>query len=280
MPQVRVAVCTNRPPEALSGCLGALAHEDADVLVVASGVDPAPYAGAGVEVLHEPAPGLSAARNRALAACAEDAVVAYVDDDAEVDRGWLAAMRAAWEAAGPRVGCVGGPIRARYPGGRPVWLGDAIEPMLTTLDLGPEPRDLDPDRQAVFGANMAFRVAALREAGGFDPAWGHRGATTFFGEDDEAQLALVRHGWTVRYEPGPSVVHVIDPARATPRALLRRRYAHGRAVALRGRRDRRTAARWLVTNAAQAPLALVRGDRAEAMERALYAAENLGVLRA
>jgi cellulose synthase/poly-beta-1,6-N-acetylglucosamine synthase-like glycosyltransferase len=260
--------------------LGALDHEGADVLVVASGVDPSPYARTGVEVVHEPVPGLSAARNRALAACPEDGVVAYLDDDAEVDPGWLEAMTAAWAAAGPRVGCIGGPIRARFPGGRPDWLGPAIEPMLTTLDLGPAPRDLDPDRQAVFGANMAFRVAALREAGGFDPAWGHTGRTTWFGEDDEAQLALVRRGWTVRYEPGPSVVHVIDPARATIRGLLRRRYAHGRAVARRGRRDRATAARWLASNAAGAPVALARGDRARAMERALYAAENLGVLRA
>ncbi len=203
MSRVRVAVCTNRPPAALSGCLAALAAEGADVLVVASGVDPAAYAADGLEVLAEPAPGLSAARNRALAACAGEDVVAYVDDDAEVRPGWLAALTAAWDAAGPRVGCIGGPIHARFPGGRPDWLGPAIEPMLTTLDLGPAARDLVPGEQSVFGANMSFRVAALREAGGFDPAWGHSGDRAWFGEDDEAQLALGRRGWTTRYEPGP-----------------------------------------------------------------------------
>ena len=194
-------------------------------------------------------------------------MLAFVDDDAEVAPGWRAAMEAAWAAAPARTGCVGGPIEPCFTAGRPAWLGDAILPMLTTLDLGPAPRELDPRAQTVYGANMAFRAGALREAGGFDPRWGHAGPRTWFGEDDEAQLALARAGWRVRYDPGPRVVHVIPPERARLPALLRRRFRHGAAVAARGRRGPRLALRWLATNLAGVALAAAparRGPRRRA----------------
>ncbi len=290
MGDLRVAVCTNRSPAAVVGCLRALAREGAEgALLVVSGLGPeatAAHASAlaavlpGARALREPAPGLSAARNRALAACGQHDVLAFLDDDAEVDLGWRAALTAAWDAAGPRAGCVGGPVRPRFPAGRPRWLGDAILPMLTALDLGPAPRALDPERQALAGANFSFRVGALRAAGGFDPRWGHAGARAWFGEDDEAQLALAHAGWEIRYAPAPSVVHVIPAARARPGALLRRRFRHGAAMARRGRRTRARGARYLISNAVLAPVALARSGRARAMERLLHVAENLGVVLA
>lgn len=291
---LRIAVCTNRLPAAVRGCLRALAADgagraDGDVLVVLSGLPAADVAGhrdavapvlPGAVVLEEPVPGLSAARDRAVAACGEDDLIAFVDDDAEVVPGFRGALRRAWDEADPRTGCLGGPVHARFPAGRPAWLGDAIVPMLTALDLGPAPLTLDPARQALVGANLSFRVAALRAAGGFDPRWGHAGARAWFGEDDEAQLALARLGYGVGYVPGPAVLHMIPASRTRPRALLERRFRHGAAMARRGRRPRSVAARWLASNALLAPVAFTRGDRARAMERLLHAAENLGVLLA
>jgi glucosyl-dolichyl phosphate glucuronosyltransferase len=286
---LRVAVCTNRPPAAVRGCLRALAADGAgdDVLLVSSGLtdsEAAAHEAALAAVLpaatglREAVPGLSAARNRALAACGEDDLVAFVDDDAEVVPGYRSALAAAWAEEGPRTGCLGGPVHARFPAGRPDWLGDAVVPMLTALDLGPAPLVLDPSRQALAGANLSFRVAAIRAAGGFDPRWGHAGARTWFGEDDEAQLALARLGYAIRYVPGPAVLHMIPPARTRPRTLLSRRFRHGATVARRGRRSPALAARWLASNALLAPVALLRGDRRRAMERLLHASENLGVL--
>jgi len=126
-------------------------------------------------LLHEPRPGLSLARNRALEACDEDDVLAFVDDDAIVFPGWLGALEAAWRDAGARTGCLGGPILPRFPAGRPDWLSDALLPALTVLDLGPAPLVLDPSTTTVYGANVSFRVGPLRAVGGFDPAFGHAG---------------------------------------------------------------------------------------------------------
>jgi hypothetical protein len=273
---IRVAVCTNREPDAVRPCLDALAREGADVLVVVSGGSGAFPA---AHVLHEPRPGLSLARNRALAACADDDILAFVDDDALVESGWLAALHAAWADAGERTACLGGPIRPRFPAGRPAWLSDALLPALTVLDHGPDPLVLDPETTTVYGANISFRVGPLRAVGGFDPAFGHSGARVGFSEEDEAERALHAAGHEIRYDPRPRVAHVIPPERARLGAIARRRHAYGRVLGARGARSRVVAARTALRGALGAPLAAVRGDRARAAERLVRAAENAGVLR-
>jgi GT2 family glycosyltransferase len=60
----------------------------------------------------------------------------------------------------------------------------------------------------VFGSgnNMAFDVAALRAAGGFDPALG-AGTRTRGGEDLDAFLNILLAGGTLVYEPAAIVHH-------------------------------------------------------------------------
>src|SRR3954467_5462835 len=94
--RIRVAVCTNRAPEAVREALAAIAADapEAARALVTSGLAPAAVdahrtAAPGWEVLAEPEPGLSRARNRALAwAAGDDEVLAFVDDDAVVEPGW------------------------------------------------------------------------------------------------------------------------------------------------------------------------------------------------
>lgn len=287
MPPLRVAVCTNRRPEAIRPSVAALLEQvpRARVEIVASGlgralVEAHRAAFAGVEVLVEPEPGLSRARNRALARCADDEVLCFVDDDALAMPGWWDALRGAWEAAEPDVACIGGPIVPRYAVEPPAWLSPAILPALTVLDLGPSPLDLDPTVTTVYGANVSFRAGPLCEAGGFDPAFGHSGRRVFFSEEDEAQRALAARGYRVRYVPDAAVWHIIPPARLTRRAFVRRRFAYGRALGIRGARARRVALRVGARAAlGVVPAALTR-RQALAMERAVRAAENAGVLTA
>jgi GT2 family glycosyltransferase len=280
--RLHACVCTNRPPPIVAPCLDALRAQGADVLVVLSGVAAGDGGriGARARVLTEPRPGLSRARNRALAECEDGDVIAYVDDDAIVGDGWLDAMRAAWERADARVACIGGPIRPRFQGPRPAWLSDRLLPVLTTLDYGPEGRDLDPFTTTVYGANVAFRAGPLRDVGGFDPGLGHGGRPTGFGEEDEAERALSRAGYVVRYEPGPWVWHVIPADRTACGGFLRRRLGYGVGLGARGARGPGRAARQLASSAAGVPVAALRGDAALAMERATRVAENAGVLLA
>jgi glucosyl-dolichyl phosphate glucuronosyltransferase len=274
---LRVAVCTNRSPDAVAEALEALRGQvDGDALaVIASGRrDP--------EFLSEPRPGLSHARNRALAWAAEVGadVLAFVDDDAVVDPGWYSALKARWDEAPADVACIGGPIRPRFSAPPPAWFSHGIAHVLTLLDRGDAVRDIDPDVEAVYGANVSFRVEPLRAVGGFDPSLGHAGARVFFGEEDDAQRALVRMGYRVRYVPDAGVTHVIPPDRLTRGSFLRRRFAFGATLGRRGARGRGPAARQALASGLGAAAAAVTGRDALAMERAVRAAENFGVLSA
>ncbi len=308
MTTVVVAICTNRAPADVRRCLAALVAEaPARLLLVTSGLDAAAVAaheravghviaarlapcstaaGEGhmsatepsITVIGEPEPGLSRARNRALAACRDDEVIAFVDDDATVAPGWLAHLGVAWDAAEPDVACIGGRILPRFIAPRPAWLTDRLLGVLTVLDLGDELRDLDPTITTVYGANISFRCGALRRIGGFDPAYGHIGDRLWFSDEDEAQRALARAGLRVRYAPHVAVAHEMTPERLTPRALLRRRFRYGASLGKRGARPTGTALRQLIRSALGAPLAAARGERSLALERAVRAAENAGVL--
>jgi glycosyltransferase involved in cell wall biosynthesis len=281
-----VAVCTNRAPEAVAEALAALAAQvpAERLLVVTSGLSAEAAAGlratAPGAVEEEPLPGLSVARNRALAWARErgERAIAYVDDDALVDPGWWRALVARWGEADEHVGVIGGPIRPRWPSTPPAWISRPILPALTLLDLGDDERELDPAVTTVFGANISFAVEPLREIGGFDPAYGHSGRRVFFSEEDQAQRALAANGYRVLYAPELGVRHVIPAERLTRRAFVRRRYAYGRALGRRGGRSRVRALRQLATSGPGAVLALARGDQKLFMERAVRAAENAGVL--
>src|SRR3954447_9291294 len=214
---LRVAVCTNRSPDAALEALRDQVPAEALTVVVSGREDPAH--------LSEPRPGLSHARNRALewAAGADADVLAFVDDDALVDPGWYDALCARWDEAPADVACIGGPIRPRFTVPPPGWFSDGIAHVLTLVDRGPSVRDLDPDVEAVYGANISFRVEPLRAAGGFDPSLGHSGSRVYFGEEDEAQRALVRLGFRVRYVPDAGVTHVIPAEPLTRGSFLRPR---------------------------------------------------------
>src|SRR3954471_23157298 len=269
---LRVAVCTNRSPDATLEALRSQVPAEALTVVVSGRLDPA--------FLSEPRPGLSRARNRALAWAAEAGadVLAFVDDDVMVDPGWYSALVARWDEAPADVACIGGPIRPRYSVPPPPWFSDGIAHVLTLLDRGASVRDLDPAVEALYGANSSCRVEPLRQVGGFDPRLGHSGGRTFFAEEDEAQRALARLGYRVRYVPDAAVEHVIPAERLTRASFLRRRFAFGRALGMRGGRGRPLAARQVLASGAGALAAAARGQDALAMERAVRAAENAGVL--
>ena len=275
---LRVAVCSNRGPGAVAEALEALQRQvpEERLALVLSGVEDSGYE--APMVLREPVPGLSRARNRALEWASGAGVLAFVDDDAVVEPGWYEALQRRWDDAPAEVACIGGPIRPRFSMPPPPWFGSGIAHVLTLLDRGPDVRDLDPDHEAVYGANISFRVESLRAIGGFDPHLGHAGARVFFGEEDAAQRELASRGYRVRYVPDAGVEHVIPADRLTRRSFLERRYAFGKALGRRGGRAKPLAARQALTSAAGAVAAAATRRDKLAMERAVRAAENLGVL--
>ncbi|MGZ6564765.1 MAG: glycosyltransferase family 2 protein [Solirubrobacteraceae bacterium] len=223
--------------------------------------------GARFRVVAEPDGGVSTARNRVLKE-ARAGIVCFLDDDALPWPEWLAALRAAWADATPRVAAVGGPIRPLFGKPPPGWLVRHLLYLVGALDLGDRRRVLDqsPAVGYVWGGNMSVRVAAAVEIGGLDPDRGIRPeALGDAGEEEDLQRRLAAAGYEVWYEPAAGIQHLV-PATWLTAAHLRRK-VRGRALGEARRGARRSSGLALLVRASyRCALALVCLRRASAIE--------------
>lgn len=173
--------------------------------------------------------GLNSARNTGIDSADGDLLV-FVDDDVAVAHGWLAALLDADARAGPDVGVLTGPIRARFEDHRLRSCGRE-QPPVTTQDHGPGDRDVEH----AWGANMTVRRSALERVGRFDESPEIDGA----GDEQEWQQRLRATGGRIRYVAAAALDHrrAGDDARLRSLALAAyRRGANARRFdAFRGR---------------------------------------------
>jgi len=164
--------------------------------------------------LLEPVPGLSRARNRGARACEAD-LVAYLDDDAVPEPGWLSAL--AREFADPKVMAVTGRAAALNP----TTETQRLLAHIGGAEFGGAERltfDRDtPDwfERANFGGvglgmNMAFRRSVFEVWPGFDERLG-RGTVLGAAEEHHAFFSLIDRGFRVVYTPH-ALVHHPTPA--------------------------------------------------------------------
>ncbi|MEU6138431.1 glycosyltransferase family A protein [Nocardioides sp. NPDC047086] len=124
---------TYRRPEGLADAVGMIRAQldlvpDARLIVVdndeqpsaASAVESA--AGGDVRVLyvHEPTPGIAAARNRALTEAGPEAVVVFIDDDEQPSEKWLPSLLACWEETD--AAAVVGPVVSQFDRALDPWI--------------------------------------------------------------------------------------------------------------------------------------------------------------
>jgi len=178
----------------------------------------------GLRYVREHELGLSQARNTGIAA-SRAPLVAFMDDDAVPEPGWVAATVKGFSDRA--VAAVGGRILLDFERGRPRWLPARLDRTYSGLDLGPDPCPL-PFPATPYGANMAVRRDLLDDIGGFRPELGRRGADLISLEETELFRQVAARGLEVRYLPDALVHHRVPAERATVRWLARRRYAQGR----------------------------------------------------
>ncbi len=190
-----------------------------------------------VTVVAEPRPGTSAARNRGAVA-AVGAIIAFTDDDVEVEPGWLRAIGSRF-VTDPQTDCVTGmmlPNELEAPSqiwfqrsgsnfgqhydtvhfaNSDAWRGRFLGGLrrsrfeITARRAGAPDETFLIYRAGWFGAgaSLSVRASALREVGGFDENLG--GATpTLSGEDHLFLVQLLFTGHTVTIDPAASVFHV------------------------------------------------------------------------
>ncbi|WP_138758783.1 glycosyltransferase [Modestobacter altitudinis] len=261
LPSVSVVVPTMlERPEGLARCLDTLLHQD-DLPLEVLVVDNRPEGSADdvlatipqltdakVRLLRQPVPGISAARNRGVDEAAGE-LIAFTDDDVQVDRGWTRALAERF-AREPDLAGVGGlvlpseletpaqDVFERHSGAT----AKVLEPETFRLER-PRAGAWHPARYRVLvrraagvvrshslyqlgtfmGANMAFRAEALRAQGPFDEALG-TGTASRGGEDVDMVVRMLGSGLSLGYEPSAVTNHA---HRRTDAELARQMSGYG-----------------------------------------------------
>lgn len=205
-----VVVVSHGRPRALRRCLMALRLQDhpaMELVVVADVAGRGVVAGLDLAQTVKTVPfdsaNISAARNLGIAAAAGD-VVAFVDDDAIAEPGWLSQLAGAF--ADERVAAATGYVRGRNGIGfqhRASW----VDPLGQTYPLDVDHRALNLHRGEpgaavkTEGTNMAFRREVLAAMGGFDPAF------RFYMDETDLNMRLANAGQITAVVPWAEVQH-------------------------------------------------------------------------
>lgn len=224
-PPITVVVCTRDRPADLRRCLTSLQRQrypELRILVVDNAptddgtervVDSFAEAAVSVQRIVERRPGLSRARNAAVAA-APGEILAWLDDDEVADPYWLAEVARAL-AEHPDADVVSGVIVPAELETEPqLWFeefgghskGRGFTPDVFSPATAYRQSPLYPLPAFGTGANMVFRPGVIEGFGRFDPALG-AGTPAMGSEDTHAFMKVLYGGGKVAYQPTALVRH-------------------------------------------------------------------------
>ena len=168
--------------------------------------------------------GLSGGRNTGTLAASGD-VIAFLDDDAAADPGWIAAISDCYQD--PRVLGVGGLVKPAWDNGRPSWFPPELDWVVGCSYRGLT--EVSAPVRNFIGANMSFRREVLDQLGGFSADLGRVGAIPLGCEETELCLraSQLHPEGVLLYEPAASVSHRVRAKRASWAYLRSRCYAEG-----------------------------------------------------
>lgn len=228
---VTVAVTRlNEPDDMLAETLAALAAQDGaagEILLVEQKPDSTLAEGEitnerwRLRILRKPMPGLSAARNLALAEAEHDHVL-FCDADAVAHPGWSSALSTG--LAEPDVAVVGSRILPRWLGRPPILAKSrVVRDQFSLYDLGTDTFEVP----RVVGAGFGVHRARHKEQMYFDEALGRRDGRLFGGEESDLCRRVASAGGRVVYVGTACVDHVIQPERHSASWIMKRLYYAG-----------------------------------------------------
>jgi len=279
--RVRIAVLTYRRPQDIAAVLPLLqeqaasvmdAHTDVDIVVVDNDPDGSAHPivtgvaavrpGVTVHYENEKTPGISAARNRALATAGDRDVLAFIDDDERPTPPWLTALLATYRVH--RSAAVVGPVISEFEGEPDRWVKAGR--------LFSRPR-MATGTQVDLAAtnNLMLDLRQIRALGlAFDSRFGLSG-----GDDTMFTRELHRGGGVMVWSDEAVVIDVVPQHRSTMRWVMLRALRLGTTwstVALALGESRRGRARLRVALSGQGLLRVAGG-----CARALYGAVTRSV---
>lgn len=242
-PHITCVICTYRRPDVIAGAIQSILSQtlppDVYELIVVDNDSQDETAAivqrfidAGASNLRyyvEPQRGLSYSRNCGVHHARSD-IIAFLDDDAEAEPGWLAALCEVYEQH-PDIWAVGGAVDPIWGALPPAWLTPNLWRSLSLLDWGDVVRKLQwPER--IIGTNCSFQRVVFTDIGLFDVNLGRQGSAMLSSEDTEIQQRIHRLGKYVYYSPYARVSHHVPKSRLTLTYFCKRFYGQGRTLAL------------------------------------------------
>ena len=166
-----------------------------------------------VRFVHEPTPGIAAARNRGLDEACDAELLVFIDDDERPEPGWLRSLIETWMRT--RAAAVMGPVVSIYPEEPERWIALGGFFNRRRLPTGTE--------VTVAGTgNLLLDLRQLRHAGvRFDPRFASGGEDTLFTRE------LHRRGGRMVWCDEAVVLDVVPPWRLRRRWVLQRAFRYG-----------------------------------------------------
>jgi|TARA_B100000035_G_scaffold91129_1_gene76912 glycosyltransferase involved in cell wall biosynthesis len=167
--------------------------------------------------------GLSGARNACMWEAKSD-LIYFVDDDTILDSNLISNMVEKFK--NPSIGVVGGKIIPDWQiAERPSWLSDEQLGQLSMADFSDRDVFLHEYDKPIWlvGANICFRLDALKKINGFGTHLGRKGGTSTLlsGEEDQA-VREIREEYLALYTPDCVVNHIVDPSRLNQSWFVKR----------------------------------------------------------
>ena len=224
MNSLDIAICTHERPADLVQTLESLAALEPPegvtlrLLLILNACSPATVAAGRAaaaalpfpaHVVEEPVPGLSQARNRAIAE-SDACWLAFLDDDVKVSPGWARGL-----AATARDLCAdivaGRTLLWWRDCQRPDWWSGHFDWIVSAFNHGDADRMLRPARAV--GANFACARAVCDAVGRFDTGLGRKGDSLAAGEESDYLARADAQGFACAYSAGALVEHLVAPKR-------------------------------------------------------------------
>jgi glycosyltransferase involved in cell wall biosynthesis len=174
-----------------------------------------------IVLCHEPRPGLSSARNHAIAHARGDFVL-WTDDDVLVDPDWMTKLLEAFDDH--QAAFVFGKVQPWWETAPPSWYSPDFDGMFALLDYGSAPFLVAERRHQPFGVNMAMRREVFQEVGRFQDEVSVSKKCSC--EDVEYFYRVMDRGLRAAYTPHALIRHFIPRQRCTKK-FYRSRAWHG-----------------------------------------------------
>lgn len=172
--------------------------------------------------------GLSFARNRGIKESEGDYIL-FLDDDAIPGKNWL--KEVIYTFQNEKCDVVGGKVNLIYERKKPDWLTEELELYLTKLDYGEKVKEINPLKEWLVGANIAFDRKVFRKYQ-FSVDLGRKKSHLLSGEEIEIYKKIYSEGGKIIYSPSAIVNHYVPQNRITKSFFRKRVFWGGYSIRL------------------------------------------------